>query len=214
MNIFRLSGNNFDTRYARAVVADEPQQLNECPICHRVVEPVYDKLRLAWAIGRGGNPLNEIADFTWPCGLGFVVVRDDTRERVSRIVPDLVFHEVEIVGFTDESAESDQLTPITTPPSISGLPLWWLTSKHNVHLDIAKSGRRSKNCCDICGKCDWIVEDNAQIIVDENQLGHATCFRVHEVGSPYFITEQVAESFLRERFSNLRVKVAGSVSRI
>src|SRR5438093_1259758 len=174
MKLYRLSGNNFDTRYARAVLADDPEPPIECPSCNRMLPRQEEKLNIAWATGRDQNPLTEVSDFTWPCGLQFIVVRDDARRSIAVAVPNAVVKDVEMVGIAQAGSGRILAAGKSVTMPSNALPLWWLTSEHVIHLDIDKSGRRPENCCGQCGKCDWIVADNAHVVISASELGGAT----------------------------------------
>jgi hypothetical protein len=212
MKIYRLDGNDFDTRYARAVLADDPEPFKECPRCHRILPQPRDRLEIAWKVGRNENPLNEIGDFTWPCGLQFIVVQNDTRTRITEALPDAKFKDVKVVGITQGDSGIVRAADDTMAPLLEGLPLWWLTANHILHLDIRESGRIPQNCCSECSRCDWTVAANAQIVIPRSELKDATIFRVHEVGAPLFIVEPAAMLLKSHGISNLQIKEAGLVT--
>jgi len=206
---FDLVRQDYRNVYAHALMSGTYEQLPRCPKCKLAARRRVAPLIIEWDYGS-----NVVADFTWPAGLGEIVVSDRVKSYVvSNGFSGVRFEPVEMVqrqGLKKSRKDSKARSRVWLP--YDGPPLWNLVVTSWCHLDIAASARSLVHECDGCNRKRMIVHDSAAPLVVRPETWQGTdFFCIREMEKMVFVSEEVKQAIEQEGFTNVEMKERGYV---
>jgi hypothetical protein len=155
-----------------------------------------------------------IGDFTWPAGLGEIIVS----YRIRACIMSSGFS-----GISFEEVEMFQKQKLKKPRNASrakmrawlpydGPPLWSLVVTSSSAMDLALSRRSLVSECDGCDRTRMIVHDSASplFVIPETTAG-TDFLRIREMGNIVFVSEAVEQAVKEHRFTNVEMKERGCI---
>lgn len=212
MLIYELGPDNYEERFLHAVVVRTKGDTRKCPECHVMIPTTYNPRRIRWYFDRYLPFTEEIADFTWPGGTSIMMVRDDVKPRMEVLLPGAEFHKVEIVPpDVPKKPSSKSIHRNNRLQLIQGLPLWQVTTRVTIEMDMAASGRKVIEVCATCGHTRYAVTPGAKFVIPSDELANATWFRLYESGGPFYVIDSLADRLASCHFTNLKIRKVGIV---
>jgi hypothetical protein len=180
-----------------------------CPKCRSSSRKRVGPLTIEWDVGS-----DIIADFTWPSGLGELVVTEQVKTTfVSEGFTGLRYEPVEMYqrpGLKRPRRDGKARKRVWLP--YDGPPLWSLLVSPLCNLDLARSCRSIVIECEICTRSRMIVHDRVAPLVVRRESWHdADFFRIGEMGNLTFVTERVKQAIERNHFTNVTMRQRGYV---
>ena len=204
---YDLVREDYCSLYAEALMSGTYEQLPRCPRCKLAARMRVPPLVIEWDYGS-----NVIADFTWPAGLGEVIVSDRVKTCfVMRGFSGVGFEPVEMVqreGLKKPRRETKSKTRVWLP--YSGPSLWSLVVTSLCNMDVALSARIIESECDGCDRTRMVVRESAAPITIKPESWQGTdFFRIREMGGIVFISDSVKHAIEEHGFTNVQMKARG-----
>lgn len=186
------------------------EQCPRCPKCKLAGRKRVSPLIIEWDVGS-----DVIGDFTWPSGLGEVIVTDRVRACfASKGFTGIKFEPVEMVqkpGLKRPRKESGANRRVWLP--YSGPPIWNLLVTSSRNLDLLPSGRSLVTDCPYCKRERMIVHDKSAPFVLTPHSGPDTdFFRIQEMGKLTYVTEDVKQVIEDNKYTNVILRERGSMN--
>jgi hypothetical protein len=206
---FDLVRQDYRSVYAHALMSGTYEQLPRCPKCKLAARRRVPPLIIEWDYGS-----NVVGDFTWPAGLGEIIVSDRVRTCfVANGFSGVRFEPVEMVqkqGLKKPRKESKAKTRVWLP--YVGPPLWNLVVTSWCDMDVTLSRRSLVSECDGCGRKRMIVHDpTAPLVVRPESWAGSDFFCIREMEKLVFISEAVRQAIEENGFTNVAMKVRGYI---
>lgn len=198
--------------YARAVRVGTWKLTGDeglCKVCQRSLEERVPPLVIEWLPGSA-----EIADFTWPGILSDLMVTQrvravlETRDKKLRFLP---------VEMKQEPRVRRPVNPKRGKPRVwlpyEGPPLWDLWVDDLLPLNLEASGFRLQQVCTGCGypTYDKPPIERRWLVVNGKGWSNSLFFRIKELPSPFFTTEEGKDLMERNAFTNVSFVERGHI---
>jgi hypothetical protein len=202
----------FDYRgtYAHALMAGTYQCGPRCPKCKIATRARVAPLVIEWEAGS-----DIIADFTWPAGLGEIIVTDQVRSCfVSNGFTGVRFEPIQMVqGPAVRKPRNPSRARKRVWLPYSGPLLWSITVTSCCDMDLTASRREIVIECEHCNRNRMIVHDaTAPLVVRNGSWDGAHFFRIREMGGLVFVLQDVMTVVQKSAFTNVRMKERGVVA--
>jgi hypothetical protein len=208
-NIYLLSRKDYDLVYATASVVGTFIERLPCPECHAGRRERTKPLVIEWQPGS-----DNLADFTWPCGLEEVVVT----ERVKQLLAAAKSTGLDIgpVEMVQDKRVKKPLRQISRARKriwlpYDGTPLWSLDVNSWCSLDLVLSKRSVVFECKVCHRQEFSITPNAPLAVNGKTWDGSDFFRIRELGRIIFISERLKAEIEAAQFTNLLIEERGRV---
>jgi hypothetical protein len=209
--VFDLLRADYQSVYAQPFIADSGyrQRSPECPACHEFDTELISPVVIQWEPGS-----DLVADFTWPVGLGEIIVTQRVRDYLDEsTVTSVTFRPVEMTE--DPKAKRSSRKRRRAEPQVQlpyeGPPLWHLQVTSEAKLDLKASQRTLFQKCAACGREIWDAPRRAPQVVMRSSWDGAEFFRIREVGEVIFVVERVRDLLQSRDFTNVRLTERGRI---
>jgi hypothetical protein len=210
MRFYDVIRSDYHDVFASAGIRGTYEEKPPCPKCNSGRSVRIPPLVIEWEPGS-----TEIGDFTWPCGLGEIVVTGKVKDFVeSHGFSGVCFRRVEMTQDTraKKPARPNSRTKQRIWLPYEGPPLWEFDVVSTCNLDLVASHRTLIQKCDVCQLEIWDAPIECDQIVEPNSWDGSDFFRIREIGRVVFVIEDVAKALGSAAFSNVRYTKRGTIA--
>jgi|ERR1700722_633255 len=156
-----------------------------------------------------------IGDFTWPSGLGELVVTDRVKQCLElQSVTGVDFGPVKMIQ--NPKLKKPTRMSSRTKKRIwlpyEGPPLWDMLTCSWCNLDMIASKRTITYECSICHRQEYSYTPDTPLVVNPDTWDGSEVFRIREMGRLVFVLGRVKSIIEKNSFSNVTVEERGNIA--